>query len=122
MRLVLIPLALGLSLAASASPSHTADQTGFTGAWTFTWENDPNNTNHADLEQGTGTFTGTYINDAKEKCPLVGRMSSPTTVSLTIVCPDWEIKADGSITNSRLLGGSYRAYGSTSGIFTMLRK
>ena len=122
LRLVQLAATLCISSVATASLAQPPRQMDFGGSWTFTWDNNPRNMNLGDLKQGTGTFTGTYVNDAKDKCPLVGRMSSPTAVTLTIVCPLWEIRADGSITNSQLVVGSYVAYGSSRGTFQMSRK
>jgi hypothetical protein len=101
--------------------AQTTPQVDLSGSWTFMWGNDPANKNPAELKQGAGTFTGTYINDAKDKCPIAGRMSSPTRVSMTIVCPKWEIKADGSTTDARTVVGNYTAYGNTKGAFQMVR-
>lgn len=120
MRLVWITATLCLSIAATAGLAQPPMD--LAGSWMFTWDNDPKNANPGDLKPGPGTFTGTYINDSKDKCPLVGRLRSPTTVTITIVCPAWEIRAEGSITNSQLVVGSYVAYGSSKGTFRMSRK
>jgi hypothetical protein len=121
MRLVTLGLASCIAVAGTAS-AQSPQRLDVSGSWAFTWDNNAANTNVADLTQGAGTFTGTYVNDNKEKCPLAGRMSSPTAVSLTIVCPRWEIKADGSITDERTVAGSYTAYGTSKGTFRMSRK
>lgn len=92
------------------------------GSWTFIWDNDAKNTNTSALKQGAGTFTGTYVNDAKDQCPVAGRMTSASAIALTIVCPKWEIRAEGSITNAQLVVGNYVAYGSSKGTFRMSRQ
>lgn len=122
MKSVLVIAALYISLAASLSLAKSPQQVNFTGAWTFAWNHSYKNINHASLTQEGGAFTGTYINDKKEKCPIVGRMSSPTAVTLTIVCPGWNLKADGVVENSQLVSGSYKAYETSVGTFTMSRK
>lgn len=107
----------------SATVAQPPPQMEFTGSWTFTWDNDSKNANAAVLKHEGGTITGTYINDAKEKCPVVGRMnSSANSVTLTITCPRWDIKCDGSIKSLQLVAGRYAAYGSASGDFQMSRK
>lgn len=122
MRLALITGILSICLAASDSLAQTPQQMSFEGPWLFTWDNDSKNTNTGNLKQGVGTISGTYINDAKDKCPIAGRMASPTVVQITIVCPQWEIRAQGSITNPQLVVGDYVAYGSSKGAFQMSRK
>lgn len=122
MKSVLVFATLCISLAASVSLAKSPRQVNFTGAWTISWNHSATNINHVTLRQGAGVFTGTYINDKKEKCPIVGRMSSPAAVTLTIVCPGWNIKADGVVENSKLVSGSYIAYETSSGTFTMSRK
>ena len=122
MRLVLFAGMLCFCLAVTKSLAQAPQQTSLEGSWTFIWDNDSKNTNTGDLKQGAGTFTGTYINDAKDKCPLVGRMTSPTAITITIVCPRWEIRTAGSITNSQLVVGNYVAYGSSKGTFQMSRR
>jgi hypothetical protein len=99
-----------------------AQQPDLTGSWTFTWDGDPKNANPADLKQGAGTLSGTYVNDAKDKCPIAGRMTSPTGIALTIACPKWEIRAEGSIKGVNAVAGNYAAYGSSKGTFQMSRK
>jgi hypothetical protein len=95
----------------------------FTGSWLFTWQNDAKNSNRAIMKHEAGTITGSYINDSKEKCPLVGRLvSSETGVLLTIMCPGWDIRADGSIKDAQLVDGRYVAYGSSTGEFRLTRQ
>ena len=115
MRVFLAALALYASLAYGQQPD-------LTGSWTFTWDGDAKNANPADLKQGAGTFSGIYVNDAKDKCPIAGRMASPTAIALTIACPKWEIRAEGSIRNANSVSGNYVAYGSSKGTFQMSRK
>ena len=122
MRLVLFAGMLCFCLAVTKGLAQAPQQMSLEGSWTFIWDNNSKNTNAGNLKQGAGTFTGTYINDAKENCPLVGRMTSPTAITIAIVCPRWEIRADGSITNSQLVVGNYVAYGSSKGTFQMSRK
>ncbi len=122
MRLTVIFVTLFIFLACPAVMAQSPQQIDLTGYWIFSWDNDPNNANTANLKQGMGTITGSYINDAKENCPITGRITSLTAVTITITCPNWDIKADGSIVDSNLVIGSYFAYGSTHGIYRMVRK
>lgn len=124
MRLLSIGAILVLSFTvASGSLAQLPSQTDFTGIWLFTWQNDSINSNLATLKHEAGTITGTYINDAKEKCPVVGRIDSTgTNLTLTVTCPQWDIKCDGSIKSSNLVVGQYLAYGSATGDFQMSRQ
>jgi hypothetical protein len=125
MRLFTIGLVLcALLVVNSATAAEVPLQIDLTGSWTFTWDEDSKNTNPADLKHEAGVITGIYLNDAKEKCPLVGRIisSTPTTgITLTITCPNWDIKCDGSFENPQSVTGKYVAYGSASGTFQMMR-
>jgi hypothetical protein len=93
-----------------------------TGTWAFTWDGDPKNVNEGALEQGPGTFTGVYINDAKDRCPVAGRQTSPDAIALTIVCPKWEIRAEGAETGAGFMAGRYVAYGTSEGTFQMRKR
>ena len=123
MRLILsvtffiISLVFGSAASAESSPQLPE----LSGSWTFTWDGDDKNTNTVTLKQKAGTISGTYINDSKEDCPVAGRFSSDTSVVLVIMCPGWDIKAEGSIANLALVTGKYLAYGDSSGDFKMAR-
>ncbi|HEX5057437.1 MAG TPA: hypothetical protein VFX02_13200 [Gammaproteobacteria bacterium] len=94
----------------------------YSGSWTFTWDNDSANTNAAVLNQDGDAITGNYVNDSKENCPITGQLdSSGAKMALTITCPKWEIKSDGSIVNPTLVEGKYLAYGDSSGDFKMAK-
>lgn len=101
--------------------AETAPQPDLTGSWIFTWDNDSANTNAVDLKHEAGTITGTYKNDSGEKCPVVGRLSSAATVVVVVMCPGWDIKADGSIAGPTLVTGKYLAYGDSTGEFRLTR-
>ena len=123
MRLLWIATTLCSSLLfASVTVAQPPQQIDFAGSWTFMWDNNLKNTNVADLKAEAGIISGTYMNDAKDKCLIVGRFTSSTNVALTITCPKWDIKCDGSVKNSQLVVGRYVAYGSTAGGFQMSRK
>src|SRR5688500_2400979 len=98
MRAVSVAGMLCFCLAVTQALAQALQQMSLEGAWTFVWDNDSRNTNASNLKQGAGTFTGTYINDANDQCPVAGRMTSAKAIALTIVCPRWEIRAEGSIT------------------------
>ncbi len=124
MRLPAIGTVIMLVLAfASPAMAQQRPATDFTGSWLFTWQNDAKNSNRATMKHEAGTITGIYINDSKEKCPLVGRLvSSGTGVVFTIMCPGWDIRADGSIKDAQSVDGRYVAYGSSTGEFSMVRQ
>ena len=123
MKSVLVFAALCLSLAASVSPAKSQQPVNFTGAWTIAWNNSATNINLIRLtHRGSSSFTGTYISDDKTACPITGKRLSSTTITLTIACIGWEAKVDGLIENSKLISGSYTAYKTATGTFTMSRK
>src|SRR5688572_18437007 len=101
---VFFSLFLGFIPAATAESPAPVD---LTGSWTFTWDDDSANTNPITLKHEAGTITGTYINDSKQKCPVVGRLTSATSVLLIVMCPDWDIECDGPIGSPALVSGRY---------------
>jgi hypothetical protein len=106
----------------SESSAQQGSQADPTGSWLFIWQNNSANTNPATLKYEDGAITGTYINDSKEQCPIAGRwISSEAKVTLTIVCPRWEIKCEGSVKDPDLVIGRYIAYGSSAGDFRLVR-
>jgi hypothetical protein len=124
MRLLSIGAVFVLALIPVSGPfAQQSAPADLTGSWTFVWQNDSKNSNPATLKHETGTLTGTYINDAKEKCPVAGRLGSAgTQVFLTITCPRWEIKCDGSLKGPKTIVGRYVAYGTATGDFQMSRQ
>ena len=123
MKSVLIFAALCLSLAASVTLAKPPQKVNFSGAWTISWNESATNINPIKLtHRGAASFTGTYISDDKTACPVTGKMISPTSVTLTIACLGWEATVDGSVINSKLISGNYKAYGTSTGTFTMSRK
>ena len=109
-------LALGSTAIAESAP-----QPELSGTWTFTWDGDDKNANTATLKHKSGTISGTYINDSKEDCPVAGRFSSDSSIVLVIMCPGWDIKAEGSIASSAQVTGKYLAYGDSTGDFKMVK-
>jgi hypothetical protein len=92
-----------------------------TGSWQFTWDGNAKNTNVVDLKHEAGTITGIYVNDSKDKCPVAGRMSGADSVTLFIVCPKWDIRAEGAMKDQALVG-KYVAYGNSKGEFRMSKR
>jgi hypothetical protein len=122
MRLVLSVTFLIASLAFdSTAIAETAPQPELSGSWTFTWDGNDKNINTVTLKQKDGTISGAYINDSKENCPVAGRFSSDSSIILVIMCPSWDIKAEGSITSPALVAGKYLAYGDSTGDFKMAK-
>jgi len=123
MKSILVVAALCISVAASVSLAKTPKQANLTGAWTISWNNSATNINLVKLtHRGAASFTGTYISDDKTACPITGKMISPTSVTLTIACIGWEATVDGLVDNSQTISGTYRAYKTATGTFTMSRK
>lgn len=123
MKSLLVLAVLCIPLVASAGAAKSPQQVNFSGAWTISWNNSSTNINQIKLtHRGVASFTGTYISDDKTICPITGKRLSPTSVTLTIACIDWEAKVDGLVENSKLISGNYTAYKTATGTFTMSRK
>jgi hypothetical protein len=122
-RLFMSGVALFTFLVVNSAATAAKPPIDLTGPWSFTWDNDSRNVNDAVLKHEAGVITGTYLNDAKEKCAVAGRMnSSGTGVTLFIVCPKWDIECDGSMDSLGSVTGKYVAYGSSNGSFQMSKK
>jgi hypothetical protein len=118
----LFPLGVFLYLFLGFIPAATAESpvpVDLTGSWTFTWDNDSANNNAVTLKHAAGTITGTYINDSRENCPVVGRLTSATAVLLIVMCPGWDIKSEGTIDSPSAVSGQYFAYGDSTGAFKL---
>jgi hypothetical protein len=91
--------------------------------WIVRWGNDPKNENTLSLTLHDARLSGTYINDSKENCAVTGNIKKQTSkFALTIVCPRWDIRMEGSQSdNGKTAGGSYQAYIDSHGDFTMRR-
>lgn len=123
MKPVLVFAALCVSVAASSSQAKSSQQMNLTGEWTISWNRSATNINLVKLtHRGAASFTGRYIDDDKQACPVTGKMISPTSVTLTIACIGWEATVDGSIRNPKLISGNYTAYKTSTGTFTMSRQ
>ena len=69
------------------------------GDWTVTWPNNENKQNQNDmsLTYSDGSFSGTYINDGKDSCPVSGALAKANGhLILHIKCPKWGIEMDGT--------------------------
>jgi hypothetical protein len=90
-----------------------------TGRWIIRWENNTKNENAASLTLHGDRLSGTYINDSKASCSVTGNVRDQI-FSLTIVCPQWDIRMQGHQTaDGRNASGKYQAYIDTKGVFTM---
>ena len=122
MRLFLFGMVLCSLLTVHAKAADQTPPVNLTGSWSFIWDNDGKNTNPGVLKHEAGVITGTYMNDSKEKCAVAGRMTSAAGVTLMIVCPNWDIKCDGSVDTPRSVAGNYSAYGDSTGSFQMSKQ
>jgi len=98
-------------------------QTGseLSGEWIVSW---PNRTQNAmTLNYGPSGFSGTYVNDAKEQCPLKGGFRvKDRSVNFDIQCSQWTIRMQGTAAaDLQTISGSYLAYGNAEGNFLMSR-
>ena len=95
------------------------------GSWTVTWPNNENKQNQNDmsLTYSDGSFSGTYINDGKDSCPVSGALAKANGhLILHIKCPKWGIEMDGTASaDGKMAKGTYWAYGDASGPFTMTK-
>jgi len=96
------------------------------GSWTVTWANDAKNQNAMSLtyKDDDGSFSGAYINDSKESCPVSGSFARTTShLTLLVKCSTWEIEMEGTASSdAKSVKGSYRAYGDAAGTFTMTKQ
>jgi hypothetical protein len=92
------------------------------GQWTVTWDNNSQNAMSVAL---TGDrFSGNYINDAKESCPVTGNLDTESSrLALQIVCPSWDIRMQGrASSDGKVIEGNYQAYIDATGTFTMSKQ
>ncbi len=110
-----------LAVSNSAALSGAGD---LTGQWIVRWDNNPNNENAMSLGLHEGRVSGTYINDAKASCTVTGNIQAKTRdFSLTIVCPKWDIRMQGTISIGwKNASGGYQAYVKSQGDFTMKKR
>jgi hypothetical protein len=122
--LLFVTLILAASIAMAGSLAHPGQAvTDFSGTWQVRWlSNDSRNP--MTLNQASGKFTGTYINDAKDHCSVSGEFAAATRqVTLRIACPKWGIEMEGYASlDGKLIVGKYLAYGNADGGFTMTKK
>ncbi len=122
--LLFITLILVVSIAMTSPLAHPGQSvTDFSGKWQVRWlSNDSRNP--LSLNQASGNFTGTYINDAKDHCSVSGEFAAATRqVTLRIACPKWGIEMEGYASlDGKLIVGKYVAYGNAVGGFTMTKK
>ena len=108
---------------AGALPHSEQAVTDFSGKWQVRWlSNDSRNP--MTLNQISGKFAGSYINDAKDQCPVSGGFDAVTRqVTLRIACPKWGIEMEGYASlDGKLIVGKYLAYGNAVGGFTMTKE
>jgi len=122
--LLFVTAILVTSIMMAGSLSHSGQAvTDCSGKWQVRWlSNDSRNP--MTLSQASGNFTGTYINDAKDRCPISGEFAAATRqVTLRIACPKWGIEMEGYASlDGKLIVGKYVAYGNAVGGFTMTKK
>jgi hypothetical protein len=121
MKTAVVLVCLPLLFLATSVPSHAATDD-LAGRWTVIWDN--NSKNNLSLENKDGLLSGKYQNDKKESCSVTGKLAAPDrNLGLKIVCSGWNIEMQGAPSkDSRTLTGTYQAYGSTSGAFSMIRQ
>lgn len=122
--LLFVTAILVASIITAGSLAHPGQAiTDFSGKWHVRWlSNDSRNP--MTLNQTSGKFTGTYINDAKDRCSVSGEFAATTRqVTLHIACPKWGIDMEGYASlDGKLIVGKYLAYGNAVGGFTMTKK
>jgi hypothetical protein len=122
--LLFVTLILAASIAMTGSLAHPGQAvTDFSGTWQVRWlSND--SLNPLILNQASEKFTGTYVNDAKDRCSVTGEFGAATRqVTLHIACPKWGIDMEGYASlDGKLIVGKYLAYGNAIGGFAMTKK
>jgi hypothetical protein len=94
--------------------------TGLSGSWTITWDN--NSKNPMSLKLTNERFSGTYTNDSKESCPVSGNLDSTSKrLALQVACPQWDMRMEGQVVPD-MIKGTYRAGVSGTGKFTMAKQ
>lgn len=104
------------------APPATAQS--LTGQWIVRWGSDAKNENTLALNLNKERITGTYMNDANASCTVTGNANQPSRkFALTIVCPDWDIRMQGSLaSDEKTASGNYQAYVDATGKFAMRKK
>ena len=122
--LLFVSAILVASLMMSGALPHSEQAvTDFSGKWQVRWlSNDSRNP--MTLSQTSGKLTGTYINDAKDQCPVSGEFVAATRqVTLRIACPKWGIEMEGYASlDGKFIVGKYLAYGNAVGGFVMTKE
>jgi hypothetical protein len=95
----------------------------FSGTWIVRWL-DNDSRNPMSLTQTDGRLTGTYVNDKKDTCSVVGEYAQNNNrITLRIDCPKWDINMEGLPSlDAKTIEGSYIAYGTSKGAFVMTKK
>jgi hypothetical protein len=123
-KLFFIAVTLIAALAMAGSLAHPGQAvTDFSGTWQVRWlSNDSRNP--LTLNQASEKFTGTYVNDAKDRCSVTGEFGADARqITLHIACPKWGIEMEGYASlDGKLIVGKYLAYGNAVGGFTRTKK
>ncbi len=92
------------------------------GDWTVTFANDAKYQNEMSFTYSDGNFSGTYINDSKDSCPVSGTLAEATGhLILHIKCPKWGIELEGTASSDgKTIKGDYN-WPSGNGPFTMAK-
>jgi hypothetical protein len=92
-----------------------------TGDWIVQWDNETDNKNVLFLSANEGRITGTYFSDSDASCSVTGNLrEQDRQFSLTIVCPDWDIRMQGTgSADWKNSSGDYQAYVKSQGRFVM---
>ena len=94
------------------------------GSWTINWPSDGKNQpqNDVSLTYRDGSFSGVYISDDKESCPVSGALAEKTGHAIFhIRCAKWGIELEGTAAlNGKTIKGDYNWPGS-DGPFTLIK-
>ncbi len=110
----ILPLAMILMLLGGAA--YAGDT--ITGQWSVSWQN--GTPNELSLRKTGGGFSGFYINDNGDACPIQAKRFNNTNEFL-IQCPKWNIKCRVTSRSNGRWSGNYLAYGNAIGTFVMTR-
>ncbi len=121
-RFALTVLAL-LSLAPFALAQKNGDnlpKPNLNGKWTIHWFVDGKEAgtrNTINLTETNGTFSGSFLADSGESCPVTGTLDNAKAV-LQVSCAKFAISLDGLLKGNEI-DGDYTAYGNSHGSFRM---
>jgi hypothetical protein len=123
MRRFALTLLTLLALAPFALAQQNGDnlpQPNLNGKWTLRWflgDKEAGTRNTIQLTETNGAFSGNFLADSGESCPITGTLENSKAV-LHVTCAKFSISLDGLLKGNEI-DGDFTAYGNSHGIFRM---